>query len=288
MPVLACPDCDHQFRVADLPPGTPVRCTNCQCQLAVPERKLRKRTVVEGHIGGRSDYIDAEDFVPVKEKAVRDQGEVQLNNALTVALIVGTTAVTIFVILTGGWLIHKNRMWGDRPMALGDRPADVPAAPAAAPIDPGPAAPPAAVEPPAAVPPMAPAGVPFGEPPPADPEAAWAKLVGSWDGEREERRNGVAMRVRSRLTFAADLRFSRAETARDEAGQNTSESNESTSVGAVAAADGYVRVTLPAGGPNPERTLWVRLTGDGRLALVRTPRRGDQPEEGVLTYNRAE
>jgi hypothetical protein len=180
MPIVGCPDCDHHFRVGDLNPGATVTCTNCGAKMAMPDRPLRKRTRVAGAVGGRSDYIDAEDFVAgTKVRRKKDKLAIILSNAFTVALIVGTTGLTILVLIGGGLVLTRG--FG-RPAApatgvpVADAPAPAPVAPAA-------------VDPPADAPAM---------------EPDWQRLLGVWE-QATPPADGRPTRMR--IEFTADRRM---------------------------------------------------------------------------------
>jgi DNA-directed RNA polymerase subunit RPC12/RpoP len=139
MPVIGCPDCDHHFRVGDLPPGATVRCTNCGSRMAMPDRALRKRARPGGAYGGRSDYIDAEDVIPDRPRRKKDKLKIALSNAFTVFIIVGTTGLTILLVVGGGYLLHTGTR-GPLPAApavAAPAAADVPVVAAPPAADPG-------------------------------------------------------------------------------------------------------------------------------------------------------
>lgn len=174
MPLIGCPDCEHSFRVGDLSPGTIITCKKCGSKLEMPDRPLRKRTRVVGSIGGRSDYIDAEDFVAgTRPRRKKDRFSIVLNNAFTVALIVGSAILAILALVGGGWLI--NHGWRMKAPIASKAPPSMVAADDAAPAGIG------------------------REGPALENEIDWRRFVGVWDAV-EVGADGRG----SRIEFTAD------------------------------------------------------------------------------------
>jgi hypothetical protein len=208
MATLACPECDTHV---DVPDGTrlgvQVDCPRCNTPFLTPDLPRPRKAAIPAPVrrSGRSDYLDADDFTPVRSKKPK-RPRLVISGAVTVCCIVGSVliaaafaGVIIYSVLTA-----QERLPGPA------NPGGVPFGHAAPP--PAPWRPDATPAPAAAKPPETPKAAatddpfpPTAYPQPATADEAWTMLVGIW---KLEGKPAVAVEdegsILTRLRFDAD------------------------------------------------------------------------------------
>lgn len=202
MATVACPECDTHVDVPDgTRKGVKVDCPSCTGTFLTPELPRPEPAPVTT-VGGRSDYLDAENFTPVKKPAKPKRPPLSISGTATVICVIGS--VGIAAVFGSMFIYSVLKVQGRVASGPGESPLGRDSRPGLPLALPEPAQPARRDDPPPQLPPVEPAQQAV-LPQPMTAEEAWSLLVGTWTlNERPKVEAEDEGSVLTRLRFAAD------------------------------------------------------------------------------------
>lgn len=283
MATVACPECAATVSVPDgTRRGVEVTCPGCMAPFLTPElpgTKPEATTVV----GGRSDYLDADQFTPVRKPAKPKRPPVAIDGWVTVCFVVGSVLVAagaggsfVYTALKvqgrvaegnakGGTPLGREVIIARPPLGGDPTPIPVPGPPPAA--DPAPGEVNPATEP-------APAPAAAGFPQPGTAGEAWTMLVGTWKLVEKPAVDPLDEPSLFKLTFAPDKSAVLTDNLFEHSKGQTQNFDDPNTVTRVAVGADRVTLHLQQHLGGDTHTLALTFEATDRVTVHYQPRRG--------------